>query len=207
MLRVFVLVMLFATLGIGQVLTCKFEDTPELSICVGLDIKELDPIVFEISCKFLGGKVFPDSCPKGYSAICSHGEALAFREYLYGDIDVAKKYCKGTFLPSLENDFASLTGECFYKMLPLGQDSIHFKYSSEELNVSEELDEVSSLSIISFLRKRQNCKEEVPFYNSVECLSFNNHFLPVCYVSTEMGFFYLMQDYMDNINIIFNRWD
>lgn len=47
-------------------------------------------------------------------------------------------------------------------------------------------------------------------FKKYECRAIDesNTFTEVCYVETEQpGFFYIMRDMVDHINVVYNRWD
>lgn len=82
--------------------------------------------------------------------------------------------------------------------------------SNERASISSILTNTSVIDVISVLKYKYRCKEKIivkytecdtPFKSKI----LNN--LQVCLIETNLGYFVITPDYLDNLNIIYNRWD
>lgn len=66
------------------------------------------------------------------------------------------------------------------------------------LIISEALKELKYEGIISDIKlNKYACRAIIEGKKSTE----------VCYAETEVGFFFIMRDMVDHINVVYNRWD
>ena len=103
--------------------------------------------------------------------------------------------------------FSTLAFSKCYERLTRGyQDSALFTQHSSIIysNGSESLDEQMAYNAISKTLSEQGCSEKVALEN-VECANVLNTTL--CRYNFKLGYFLIMKDYVDTVNIIFNRWD
>jgi hypothetical protein len=102
----------------------------------------------------------------------------------------------------------ALADDCYDKLMSSGTDSNHFKYLIDDVGINYSMNEENAVKVLHHLRTKLGCKNEDMAYTKVSCKSFSQtHEFNVCHVETSVGFFYVMNDYVDSVNIIFNRWD
>jgi len=67
--------------------------------------------------------------------------------------------------------------------------------------------EKDAVTIVKSIIKTK-CEEE-PTIQDAHCKNIlgNDDSTKVCYVSTNVGYFFVMKDMLDSVNVIFNRWD
>lgn len=82
-----------------------------------------------------------------------------------------------------------------------GADSTHIRLNEVEGRLKP------TQLVADILSKR--CPNEKIEINVSKCKNIMQHdpFTRVCYVSTEIGYFFIMRDMLDGVNVIFNRWD
>ncbi len=99
----------------------------------------------------------------------------------------------------------SFAGDCYGRLLNGKIDS-----SVHQMNVSNEAPKTSLRSMtVTGLRKllrRCGCNATLTRVQCGEAIK-GNDLTRICYVETDWGYFLVNRDYLDNLNIIFNRWD
>jgi len=100
---------------------------------------------------------------------------------------------------------ANAQADCYEKLLKGGIDSV-----VHQMNVSDESPSMSIRSMaITGLRKLLRscgCGTRLKRVQCGEAIKGNN-LTKICYVESDWGYFLVNRDYLDNLNIIFNRWD
>ncbi len=97
------------------------------------------------------------------------------------------------------------SSSCYRALLSGNSDSgvhqIHVSHISE----SNLLSSMSKLGI-HLLLKECGCN---PVLNKINCgeAILGNKLTQICYMKSNWGYFLVSKDYLDNLNIIFNRWD
>ncbi len=141
---------------------------------------------------------------------------LAFHEYLHVlGLDDANYRISGRFEDS---DFATSYGECRDRLAQqYSNDSSRFHIADlqlpESINFESGVSSQNAVAIINFTLRSLGCsKSEIVENDSkskVHCATLvpDVSSTTVCHVEMAFGFFYLMQDGADGINIIYNRWD
>lgn len=87
-------------------------------------------------------------------------------------------------------------------LLSVGIDSSFFQVKEQEFNKENDAIRI----VQSFVQK--NCSNNIAIQNS-HCKNIigNDDATKVCYISTNVGYFFVMKDMMENVNVIYNRWD
>ena len=70
-----------------------------------------------------------------------------------------------------------------------------FEYAVMAILKALEKSEIENLDPLKF--SNYTCKK----------LKEDRHYSEVCYIEAEQGFFFVMRDMVDHINVIYNRWD
>jgi hypothetical protein len=108
------------------------------------------------------------------------------------------------FLLSINVSWANM--DCYEKLTRGFGDSAHFKqYSGDVLsNGMERMDEQMATNSVNLTLKQLECVERVKVEHM---LCENTLSTVICRINTRMGYFIILKDYVDTVNIIFNRWD
>ncbi len=102
--------------------------------------------------------------------------------------------------------FSSSYAQCYGKLTKGYQDSALFTQHTSYVysNPSESLDEKMAYNAINKTLKDLECKERISL-NKVECADVLR--TQLCRVDVVYGYFLVVKDYVDTVNILFNRWD
>jgi len=96
-------------------------------------------------------------------------------------------------------------GDCYTKLLKGGIDSV-----VHQMNVSDESPTMSMRSMtvtgLQKLLRTCGCSTRIKRVQCGEAIK-GNDLTKICYVESDWGYFLVNRDYLDNLNIIFNRWD
>ena len=104
------------------------------------------------------------------------------------------------------SSFARTTNsDCYQQLLKGDIDSATHQVNVSHLIRDTSLKAMALLGISEVLRKAE-CK---PQYLRVQCgrAIKENALTDMCYAETKWGYFLVNKDYLDNLNVIFNRWD
>lgn len=96
--------------------------------------------------------------------------------------------------------------DCYEKLIKYKKDSSFFTQHAPDLagNVHESLDATMAQDAINNIYKNLNCSERIEKSN-IECATTLE--LDICRVDVKKGYFILVKDFVDTVNILFNRWD
>jgi len=101
---------------------------------------------------------------------------------------------------------SSSFADCYEQLTQGFKDSAHFKVYSGDVysNDSESLDEQMAINAINKIYLDLGCTEKMNL-SGMECA----HVLKttLCRVDVNYGYFLIAKDYVDTVNILFNRWD
>lgn len=111
--------------------------------------------------------------------------------------------------------FASLAAsadyDCYRKALDdFSVDSKAFQIHDEDAAVMfEDSAERASFKAIRELEAKLKCAEKSFEISEISCKDVvpNNSLSRVCYVESQMGYFFISMDMMEGFNVVFNRWD
>lgn len=98
---------------------------------------------------------------------------------------------------------------CYESLLNGENDSSYRKIYAPDVDKNfERLSEANALSLVESLYDSLSCygADQITVYKSKCTYEFSKNF-PICRIDTKHGFFILSEDYMQNVHIIFNRWD
>ncbi len=90
------------------------------------------------------------------------------------------------------------------------RDSKSFQiYSEEVAELFEERPEAAAKESIRLLRESLGCADKALNAVEVSCSEVipGNSMSKVCYAENKDGYFFVSIDMMENVNIVFNRWD
>jgi len=95
--------------------------------------------------------------------------------------------------------------DCYTRLLKGGNDSVVHQLNVMDVSPSYTLKSMTITGLQNLL-KDCGCK---PTLNKVQCGQAirGNDLTAICYVESDMGYFLVNRDYLDNLNVIFNRWD
>lgn len=98
------------------------------------------------------------------------------------------------------------TVDCYDKLTKGMQDSAHFSQHSSEVysNSSESLDEQMALNAVNLTMSELGCKQHFNL-EQVKCVEALN--TTMCRLDFLYGYFLIVKDYVDTVNLLFNRWD
>lgn len=101
--------------------------------------------------------------------------------------------------------------DCYRNLLDdFSRDSKSFQiYSEEVAEAFGEGAQYASKEAIRLLGQKVGCRDSALKNVEVSCdeMILGNPISKVCYAEGEDGFFFVSVDMMDNVNIVFNRWD
>jgi len=95
--------------------------------------------------------------------------------------------------------------KCYENLLKGGNDSVVHQMNVYDSTPNPTIRTMTVKGLKSLL---QNCGCR-PILRKVQCGEAikGNELTRICYVESDMGYFLVNRDYLDNLNIIFNRWD
>lgn len=96
--------------------------------------------------------------------------------------------------------------DCYEKLTKGYQDSAFFTTHSSYVysNANESLDELMATNAVNKILKDLACDKQVKS-SQMECANVLRTTL--CRIDTQEGYFLITKDYVDTVNLIFNRWD
>jgi hypothetical protein len=101
--------------------------------------------------------------------------------------------------------------ECYRRVLnDFSVDSRSFQIYSEEVSeLFDEQPENAARESIRLLEKQLECNKKALNPVEVSCKDIvpGNIMSRVCYAENRDGYFFISLDLMENVNIVFNRWD
>ena len=101
--------------------------------------------------------------------------------------------------------------DCYRRALnDFSVDSRSFQVYSEEVSaLFEEEPEQAARESIRLLEQRLECDQKSLNPVEVSCKDIvpGNYMSRVCYAESNDGYFFISLDMMENVNIVFNRWD
>ncbi len=101
--------------------------------------------------------------------------------------------------------------DCYRKALDdFSVDSKAFQVHDEDAAVMfSDLPEKASFKAIRELEAMLGCVEKSFEISEISCKEVvpGNSLSRVCYVESNMGYFFVSMDMMEGLNIVFNRWD
>ena len=101
--------------------------------------------------------------------------------------------------------------DCYSSLLDdFSVDSKSFQiYSEEAAELFEERPEAAAKESIRLLGEKLGCNNKNLDQMEVSCSEVipGNLMSKVCYAENDIGYFFVSMDMMDNVNIVFNRWD
>jgi len=102
--------------------------------------------------------------------------------------------------------FSLETNDCYESLTNGHQDSAHFTQHSTNVysNSAESLDEQMALNAVNLTLSQLGCDEQLVLSN-IQCTTALNTIL--CRTNFKYGYFLILKDYVDTVNLIFNRWD
>jgi len=101
---------------------------------------------------------------------------------------------------------------CESKLLADSMDSKHFKLHGDDVidysTHTEFINEVSALKASGMVMRLAGCAEAIE-NPKITCVKAVKHIPALCYVEPKNigGYFLVTKDYVDGVNVIFNRWD
>jgi len=100
---------------------------------------------------------------------------------------------------------ANAETDCYQRLLRGGNDSVVHQMNVGDISPAYTL---RSMTITGLYNLLTNCGCK-PIIKKVQCGEAvkGNDLTEVCYAESNFGYFLVNRDYLDNINIIFNRWD
>lgn len=90
------------------------------------------------------------------------------------------------------------------------KDSQNFQLSEDEVGNYDDIEIEYATSAVDGLMKKLDCAVPVIVdHTASECAEIvpGNSSSLACYVSTDLGYFIVTTDYLENTNLLFNRWD
>jgi hypothetical protein len=94
--------------------------------------------------------------------------------------------------------------DCYTKLLKGGTDSVVHQMNNS--NTSEGSLQGMTYKGLTTLLRNCGCDATIKKIQCGEAVRGNN-LTEVCYVESNWGYFLVNKDYLDNLNVIFNRWD
>ena len=101
--------------------------------------------------------------------------------------------------------------DCYWKLLSANgsSDSSHFQLNISHIaaNENEVMDEQTAINAAQFVAKSVDCHEDLKI-GTVDCKKPFKHVPETCLVEPSGlgGYFLVTKDYVDNVNVTFNRW-
>ena len=106
---------------------------------------------------------------------------------------------------------ASANYDCYRKALnDFSADSVSFQVYSEEAAVSfEGKPESAAVAAVRDLEEKLGCDAKSFELGEISCKEVvpGNLLSRVCYAESQLGYFFISMDMMENMNVVFNRWD
>jgi len=95
--------------------------------------------------------------------------------------------------------------DCYQRLLKGGTDSVVHQMNVMDISPAYTLRSMTITGLTNLMRSC-GCK---PTLKKVQCGQAikGNDLTAICYVESDWGYFLVNRDYLDNLNIIFNRWD
>jgi len=95
--------------------------------------------------------------------------------------------------------------DCYTRLLKGGSDSVVHQMNVMDIAPNYTLKSMTVTGLTNLMRSC-GCK---PTLRKVQCGQAikGNDLTSICYVESDWGYFLVNRDYLDNLNIIFNRWD
>lgn len=99
--------------------------------------------------------------------------------------------------------------DCYETLLEGQIDSSHFKVWSGDVysNSSENMDAQMAANTINRIYQKLGCNKSEIKSEKIKCSSELTPWSKICRVDTASGYFIVAKDYVDSVNVIFNRWD
>jgi len=102
--------------------------------------------------------------------------------------------------------FSKTKQDCYGNLLNGGTDSV-----VHQMNVLDMAQDTSlrGMTVVALNILLTNCNCSTRSIRKIQCGQAvkGNNLTEVCYAESEWGYFLVNVDYLDNLNIIFNRWD
>lgn len=90
------------------------------------------------------------------------------------------------------------------------KDSVSFQfYDSDIAELYEEKAELAAEAAFNRLKAEYNCEEPLVEAQNIVCKEIipGNSFSKSCYGESDLGYFFISVDMLENVNIVLNRWD
>lgn len=136
--------------------------------------------------------------------------------FIISIIGVDLLHCGG-YTWAMKTFFASLLlllsfnsfADCYEVLLDGQMDSSHFKIWSGDVlsNSSESMDAQMAANTINKIYAELGCNLAEVKANKIKCSDELTPWSQMCRVDTISGYFIVIKDYVDSVNVIFNRWD
>lgn len=99
--------------------------------------------------------------------------------------------------------------DCYEALLDGQMDSSHFKIWSGDVlsNSSESMDAQMAANAINKIYEELGCNLAEVKVDKIKCSDELTPWSQMCRVDTISGYFIVIKDYVDSVNVIFNRWD
>ena len=97
------------------------------------------------------------------------------------------------------------SSECYEKLLRGRIDSVVHQMYVIDIAPQNTLMSMSITALINLL-KNSGCSTNLKKIQCGQAIKGNN-LTNICYAESDWGYFLVNKDYLDNLNIIFNRWD
>jgi hypothetical protein len=101
--------------------------------------------------------------------------------------------------------------DCYRRALnDFSSDSAAFQvYSDDAIELYEERPEKAVKAAVSELEGKLECQKGSFELAKISCKEVvpGNFISRVCYVESQHGYFFISMDMMEQLNIVFNRWD
>lgn len=101
--------------------------------------------------------------------------------------------------------------DCYRRVLnDFTVDSRSFQFYSESVtHLFEDKPELGAQASIELLEDHLNCSKKSLNPVEITCKEIvpGNYMSRVCYAENKNGYFFITLDLMENINLVFNRWD
>lgn len=100
---------------------------------------------------------------------------------------------------------AEIKKDCYDNLLRGGNDSVVHQMNVGDISSDTSLRGMAKTGL-NILLKSCGCASTIKKIRCGEAIKGNN-LTEVCFAESEWGYFLVNVDYLDNLNIIFNRWD
>lgn len=95
--------------------------------------------------------------------------------------------------------------DCYNKLMNGSTDSAAHQVNISNLDTEDSMKSKTSVGLKE-LMKRCGCVPQFKKFQCGEAIK-GNQLTDICYVETSWGYFIVSKDYLENLNIIFNRLD